>query len=170
MSLRSQFFQNLRYFSSQAKERSKPQCWGDDGKSVQFAALGDFDGRAKCFLNGRGKSSPPIPAINQHVFNLYQAVFVKAKTPGEMIHIDTKKLGRVDGVGHRIAGDRVGQSNKRFLKTGDPAGNTFALLWTITRGWPTPRSCRMRRVALVYDPSSTLCASSGDMGSGSTAS
>jgi transposase InsO family protein len=27
-------------------------------------------------------------------------------TPGELIHIDTKKLGRIDGVGHRITGDR----------------------------------------------------------------
>ena len=28
--------------------------------------------------------------------------------PGELIHIDTKKLGRIDGVGHRISGDRRG--------------------------------------------------------------
>jgi transposase InsO family protein len=27
--------------------------------------------------------------------------------PGELIHIDTKKLGRIDGVGHRITGDRT---------------------------------------------------------------
>jgi transposase InsO family protein len=33
--------------------------------------------------------------------------------PGELIHIDIKKLGRIDGVGHRITGNRVGQSNKR---------------------------------------------------------
>lgn len=33
--------------------------------------------------------------------------------PGEMIHLDMKKLGRIDGVGHRITGDRTGQSNKR---------------------------------------------------------
>jgi transposase InsO family protein len=28
--------------------------------------------------------------------------------PGELLHIDTKKLGRIDGVGHRITGDRTG--------------------------------------------------------------
>ena len=28
------------------------------------------------------------------------------KAPGEMIHLDVKKLGRIDGVGHRITGDR----------------------------------------------------------------
>ena len=34
-------------------------------------------------------------------------------TPGEIIHIDIKKLGRFDKVGHRITGDRTGQSNSR---------------------------------------------------------
>jgi transposase InsO family protein len=29
--------------------------------------------------------------------------------PGELIHIDTKKLGRIDGIGHRITADRRGQ-------------------------------------------------------------
>jgi transposase InsO family protein len=33
--------------------------------------------------------------------------------PGEMIHLDIKKLGRIDGIGHRITGDRKGQSNLR---------------------------------------------------------
>jgi transposase InsO family protein len=33
--------------------------------------------------------------------------------PGEIIHIDIKKLGRFDKIGHRITGDRTGQSNNR---------------------------------------------------------
>ena len=33
--------------------------------------------------------------------------------PGEMIHIDVKKLGKFDQIGHRITGDRKGQSNSR---------------------------------------------------------
>lgn len=33
--------------------------------------------------------------------------------PGELIHIDIKKLGRFEQVGHRITGDRKGQSNSR---------------------------------------------------------
>jgi len=33
--------------------------------------------------------------------------------PGELIHIDIKKLGRIDGIGHRITGDRTRQSNMR---------------------------------------------------------
>jgi transposase InsO family protein len=35
--------------------------------------------------------------------------------PGEMIHIDIKKLGRFTRTGHRITGDRTGQSNARGI-------------------------------------------------------
>ena len=37
------------------------------------------------------------------------------QNPGEMIHIDIKKLGRFERVGHRITGDRTGQSNSRGI-------------------------------------------------------
>src|SRR5229473_4141031 len=33
--------------------------------------------------------------------------------PGELIHIDIKKLGKFSEIGHRITGDRKGQSNSR---------------------------------------------------------
>ncbi len=33
--------------------------------------------------------------------------------PGEMIHIDIKKLGRFNKIGHRITGERAGQSKSR---------------------------------------------------------
>src|SRR5262249_29217591 len=33
--------------------------------------------------------------------------------PGEIIHIDIKKLGRFNAIGHRITGNRRGQSNAR---------------------------------------------------------
>ena len=33
--------------------------------------------------------------------------------PGELIHIDIKKLGRFDRVGHRITGDRTGRARSR---------------------------------------------------------
>jgi len=32
-----------------------------------------------------------------------------------MIHLDIKKLGRFDRIGHRITGDRTGQSNSRGI-------------------------------------------------------
>lgn len=38
--------------------------------------------------------------------------------PGGLIHLDTKKLGRFEEVGHRITGDRTGQSNRRGTRVG----------------------------------------------------
>ena len=37
------------------------------------------------------------------------------KEPGGLIHLDIKKLGRFERVGHRITGDRTGQSNGRGM-------------------------------------------------------
>jgi transposase InsO family protein len=42
--------------------------------------------------------------------------------PGELIHIDIKKLGRFDRVGHRITGDRTQQSNTRGVRRGKAWG------------------------------------------------
>ncbi len=42
--------------------------------------------------------------------------------PGELIHIDIKKLGRFDRVGHRITGDRTRQSNTRGYRDGEKYG------------------------------------------------
>ena len=38
--------------------------------------------------------------------------------PGELIHIDIKKLGRFNEVGHRITGDRRRQSSRRGIRQG----------------------------------------------------
>lgn len=35
--------------------------------------------------------------------------------PGELIHIDIKKLGKFNRIGHRITGDRIGQSKTRGI-------------------------------------------------------
>jgi transposase InsO family protein len=40
------------------------------------------------------------------------ALRYERERPGELIHIDTKKLGRIDGVGHRIHGDRTRRARK----------------------------------------------------------
>ena len=40
------------------------------------------------------------------------------KNPGELIHLDTKKLGRIVRVGHRITGCRKGPRNRRGTGTG----------------------------------------------------
>jgi transposase InsO family protein len=35
------------------------------------------------------------------------------KRPGELLHVDVKKLGRIRGVGHRVTGDRASQQQTR---------------------------------------------------------
>lgn len=40
------------------------------------------------------------------------------ESPGEIIHLDIKKLGRFEKPGHRVTGDRTGQSNPRGRKKG----------------------------------------------------
>jgi transposase InsO family protein len=44
------------------------------------------------------------------------------KNPGELIHIDIKKLGRFNRIGHRITGDRTRQSNARGKRGGKSWG------------------------------------------------
>ena len=51
----------------------------------------------------RLKALDPKPAIIRY----------EREHPGELIHIDIKKLGRIAGIGHRITGDRHGQSSRR---------------------------------------------------------
>jgi transposase InsO family protein/transposase len=67
---------------------------------------------------GLGKLSrlePPEPA------NRYQRA-----RPGELIHIDVKKLGVITGVGHRITGRRDSQNaNRQARRRGAPKGWEF---------------------------------------------
>jgi transposase InsO family protein len=52
---------------------------------------------------GRLRALDPRPAVIRY----------EREHPGELIHIDIKKRGRIDGIGHRITGDRTGQSSRR---------------------------------------------------------
>ena len=48
------------------------------------------------------------------------------KLPGELVHIDVKKLGRIDGVGHRISGSRASQhAGRREARRSGRAGWEF---------------------------------------------
>jgi transposase InsO family protein len=54
---------------------------------------------------GRLKAlDPPVPVVR------YQR-----ERPGELLHFDTKKLGRIEGVGHRITGQRSGMVKNRGI-------------------------------------------------------
>src|SRR5258708_10895546 len=49
--------------------------------------------------HGQGRLPPlqPKPKIQRY----------ERENPGELLHLDTKKLGKIDGIGHRIHGDRT---------------------------------------------------------------
>jgi transposase InsO family protein len=52
-------------------------------------------------LNRLQALDPPVPITRYQRHN-----------PGELLHVDTKKLSRIDGVGHRITGWRQGTVNR----------------------------------------------------------
>jgi len=56
----------------------------------------------------QGDRAAEAPAHERPLPRRYQR-----ERPGGTSHIDTRKLGRIDGIGHRITGDRTGQSSKR---------------------------------------------------------
>jgi transposase InsO family protein len=45
---------------------------------------------------------------------LEQPVRYERSRPGELVHVDVKKLGRIRGVGHRISGQRASQGKTRI--------------------------------------------------------
>ena len=55
-------------------------------------------------LGKRSRLSPPEPP------NRYER-----KRPGELVHLDIKKLGRIAGAGHRVSGSRSSQNRQRRL-------------------------------------------------------
>ena len=57
----------------------------------------------------RGRPGGPILATASHPVPAGGG----SEGRGELIHIDTKKLGRISRIGHRITGDRTGQSSNR---------------------------------------------------------
>ena len=57
---------------------------------------------------------PPCPVVRY-----------EREHPGELIHLDIKKLGRFEQIGHRITGDRTRQSSKR----GERGGKTWGAGW-----------------------------------------
>ncbi len=56
----------------------------------------------KIGLGKRSRLEPPEPA------NRYER-----KRPGELVHVDVKKLGRIHGAGHRLIGNRKSQYRRR---------------------------------------------------------
>ena len=97
---------------------------------------------------------------------LEPAVRYERARPGELIHIDVKKLGRIHGgAGKRITGGKRHTTTRRHRRSGrlaqESAGTTCTSPSTTPPAWPTPRSWPTRgetavaflRRALVLCPS-----------------
>lgn len=57
--------------------------------------------------------------------------------PGELVHIDIKKLGRIpDGGGHRVLGRQAGARTTRSSASATPISITP---WTTTHALPAPK-------------------------------
>lgn len=82
--------------------------------------------------------------------------------PGELIHIDIKKLGKFNRIGHRITGDRTGQSRLRARGCGFRRSRPGVPIWlesafssaaVAVMGWTPPRRHRCAKVKGVEQPS-----------------
>lgn len=80
-------------------------------------------------LGKRSRLEPPEPP------NRYER-----KRPGELVHVDIKKLGRIRGIGHRISGQRSSQNaNRRERRRGEGS-----------RGWEFVHVCVDDATRLAY--------------------
>jgi len=69
---------------------------------------------ARIGLGKRSRLDPPEPS------NRYERA-----RPGELVHLDIKKLGRIHGVGHRISGNRASQNKRRSRRRAGDLGWEF---------------------------------------------
>ena len=80
------------------------------------------------------------------------AVRYERDRPGELVHMDVKKIGRIpDGGGWRAHG-RAGRERSRDRSVF--SGSTTSTPWSMTTpGWPTPRSWPTRKAPPAPDSS-----------------
>lgn len=85
---------------------------------------------------------PPVPVVRY-----------ERAAAGELLHLDTKKLGRIDGLGHRITGDRTLNRNRGIgwdmvhLAIDDHSRVSFALIKADERG---PNCAQFLHEAVAY--------------------
>src|SRR3954470_15937032 len=58
-------------------------------------------------------------------FGLEPAIRYERSRPGELVHIDVKKLGRIAGAGHRVTGDRSSQNSRHQRRARGELGWEF---------------------------------------------
>src|SRR4051812_11687872 len=106
------------------------------------AAVGVSPATISRILRGLGltriQALEPAPPVRRY----------EREHPGELIHIDIKKLGRFDCVGHRITGDRTVKAS-----AGASGGSSSTSASTMPPGWPS-RSSFLTRKRRARSPSS----------------
>ena len=78
---------------------------------------GALDGLGCAEADRTGKRSRLAPA---EPANRYER-----KRPGELVHLDIKKLGRIHGAGHRVTGNRKSQYSRRGARASGALGWEF---------------------------------------------
>lgn len=89
------------------------------------------------------------------------AVRYEREHPGELVHMDVKKLGRIpDGGGWRVHGRQIPRDRATVR-----VSTSFIPSSTTTPGWPTARSCQTRRAPRAPGSSNAPSATSPPMAS-----
>jgi len=80
-------------------ERRRQEVWRWREQGLTYAEVAQRTGLSEAtlsrILRGHRPGPPPAPVVRY-----------EREHPGELLHFDTKKLGRIEAVGHRITGDR----------------------------------------------------------------
>ena len=78
-------------------KRQEVWRWREQGLTYAeiSARMGLSEATLSRILRGHRPGPPPAPVVRY-----------EREHPGELLHFDTKKLGRIEAVGHRITGDR----------------------------------------------------------------
>ena len=132
--------------------RSSSGSWSCGAVSVvartgSAPSSGCRPGRCRGSWPPRGAAAGALDPMTGEVIRASKATAVRYERdrPGELVHMDVKKLGRIpDGGGWRAHG-RARRANHATAQTAR-SGSTTSTRWsTTTPGWPTPRSCPTRR-------------------------
>jgi transposase len=88
------------------------------------------------------------------------AIRYERSAAGELLHIDSKKLGRIDGLGHRVTGGRRGHRARGAGPPGPPGPGPFG---TGSAGLPAADGsiCMSRSTMPRASPQPSCCPTSG---------